>query len=661
VAAFVALLWLAAAPPAGAYNDQQHQGMTALAYKAMVGVALENGCAAPIDFQSAAVTQHLTDFPSPDVCAASDQACIADWAEFLRQIERSIRYLRGVDAALPENPDCPADLDPTGTLGDVQFSVNPDYARSSGCGVDSQLIHNAAGEQRRCSAPSLLCDENSIYHFLAPEDHTGDVLGYWTTEADHDVSVTALGFKPVYPGVGKTLQTLDTVAEGALGAVLGPVVCAFEALFGGDDCVKDAQALADDAVPIEEIASVIPVLFPRHDANFTGLWHFIDFADSNSPCDDVRGMLYERAGPGRVPDALDLLIIIGTELGQQTIAFDDSTGPKRFNITNPGDGDQPSCARDRSDWEIAPMGHIVFNPVDNLALYGWTQFTLVNGGHNAKMLGWPLHALGDAVEPHHVVGTTGWGHRPYEDSLEKGVNDAGKTNWERILYQDLAVVSEVRSNQYLQLQRILHRGFAYWRLLNTFRAQRPNTSVLNTIPIRALVTQVAADTYAEVGAGGWPFEPHLSVPYFVDVGLRQSTINFYTDANSVDRQRTLIERGAGASLAFLTAIGQLGAPFAAAPRCGGANALFDQCGASSQCNGSCCMFTPPAVSCVDPCPREECSTTTGFCGSICSNGTFCDPTGCCVPVACSQPCTDSTNCSGDVVRRRLLRLSRQVR
>src|SRR5262249_578900 len=231
---------------------------TALAYKAMVGAALENGCNPPIDFAGAIVTERLTDVPVPDVCAANDQACTADWGEFLRQIERSIRYLHVVDAALPENPNCPAALDPTGSLGAVTFSVNPDYARSSACGVDFATTHNAAGETRRCSTPSLLCAESSIYQFLAPEDPTGDHLGYLTTEADHDVSVTAIGEKPILPGVGKTLQNLDETIEANLGAVLVPIVCAFEALFGGDDCVRDAKSLADAAVPIEEIASVIP-------------------------------------------------------------------------------------------------------------------------------------------------------------------------------------------------------------------------------------------------------------------------------------------------------------------------------------------------------------------------------------------------------------------
>ena len=638
-----ALAFLTAGAPAGAYNDQQHQGLVALAYKALVGAALEGGCSSPIDFAGATVTGGLTDFPGAGACPTGEQACRDLWDDFLRQNERAIRYLRSIDASLPRSNSCPELLVHTGTLGQVSFSVNPDYARGASCGVDHTLIQNLGEKQRRCSAPALLCDSRSIYQFLAPEDHVGDILGYWATEPDHDVSVTAVGVKPVFPGVGTTLQTIDEVATNALGALLIPFVCGFELLFGGDDCVNDAKALADTAVPVDEIASAIPVLFPRKDADFTGLWHFFGLPDSNSPCDDVRGMLYERAGPQTVPDALDLLILIGTELGGQTIAFNESTGPSRFNITNPGDGDPPSCRRDRADWEIAPMGHIVFSPVDNLALHGWREFTQAPGGRVAASLGWPLHALGDAVAPHHVTATTGWGHRPFEDAAE--------VNWNRMLYQDLADTADVRREQYHQLRRILEHAFAYRQILDDLRSGRPAGSDLNAIPVRAFVSTVAAHTYAAVtdpdGSPRWPFNPVLSVPYWVDLGLRQATIDVYRDADSVDRQRQLMERGAGAMVAFLSATGQFGAAFAPAPRCGGPGSpLFPSCGASSACTGGCCI--PAVTDCPEVCSRVNCAPGSIFCTSTCSAGTSCDPSGCCVPTSScgtARACRDANDCS----------------
>jgi hypothetical protein len=633
-----ALSVLLAPHPAGAYNDQQHQGMTAIAYKAMVAAALEGGCSPSIDFKGAPITEHVGDFPGAFLCGTTEEACRAEWDDFLRQTERAIRFLRGIDSSLPRDDDCPVELANTGPLGAISFSVDANYGRDSSCAVSFALIQPAGEKQRRCSAPSLLCDEKSIYQFLAPEDHTGDILGYWATEPDHDLSTVKMGFKPVFPGVGKTLQTMDEIAQDTLGALFMPAVCAFEFLFGGSDCVNTAKSLADDAVPVDEIAGVIPVLFPREDPDFLGLFHYVDIPDDNSPCDDLRGMLYERAGPKKIPDALDLVLIAASELGQQYIDFSESTGPARFNITDPGDGDQPSCERDRGDWEIAPFGHIVFSPVDNLGLFGWKEFTTPGNLRQARSLGWPLHAIGDAVAPHHVVGTTGWGHRPFEESAQQ--------NWNRILFQDLTSVADVRERQYLQLRRILVQGFTYWRLINILRAQHPTGNDQLTIPIRAFVTQVARDVFAEVtgfeGQPRWPLDPTLSLPYFVDVGLRQSTIDRYKDDESVDGERLLLERGAGATLAFLTATGQLSAPFSVAPRCGSPDALFPECGASSACSDECCI---PAVSnCPEICSRDDCQPGSIFCRSTCPTGKACDPNGCCIVTACDAPCRTFSDC-----------------
>src|SRR5262249_30235191 len=153
----------------------------------------------------------------------------------------------------------------------------------------------------------------------------------------------------------------------------------------------------------------------------------------------------------------------------------------------------------RPEWELAPMGHIVFSPVDNLGLYGWKGFVEDPSAHVAKSLGWPLHAIGDSVAPHHVTGTTGYGHRPYEDSAEQ--------NWNRILYQDLATIPEVRVAQYQQLRRIIEHGFAYWQIMNDLRASHPG-GPLQAVPIRSFVTRIAQDTYVETtepdGSPDWP-------------------------------------------------------------------------------------------------------------------------------------------------------------
>src|SRR5689334_1741687 len=102
---------------ARAYNDQQHQGLVALAYKAMAEAALEtNNCAPPFDFPGG-VPPSLRSFPGGTECTGVDETtCRARWQTFLDGLDRSVVYLRTkINASLPAPPteNC---LDPRGTF-----------------------------------------------------------------------------------------------------------------------------------------------------------------------------------------------------------------------------------------------------------------------------------------------------------------------------------------------------------------------------------------------------------------------------------------------------------------------------------------------------------------------------------------------------------------
>jgi hypothetical protein len=71
------------------------------------------------------------------------------------------------------------------------------------------------------------------------------------------------------------------------------------------------------------------------------------------------------------------------------------------------------------------MGHVEFEPLDNLARFGWQSFLTAlptgggssgsqGGGAGANGLGWVLHAIGDAMCPQHTIGSLGWGHALWE-------------------------------------------------------------------------------------------------------------------------------------------------------------------------------------------------------------------------------------------------------
>jgi hypothetical protein len=615
---FTVAVLVVPAAAAHAYNHDQHQGMVALGYKAMVAASLEKGCASPIDFGDSDLPASLRTLPE-DACLTELASCQARWTQFLEEIDRGIRFLRSIGSSLTAPGATCGGRDPrsgANTLGEVVWGIDRYYNREPGVELGYCGIPPDATEA--CSSPLGMCDDGSIYRFLAPSDHTGEVLGYWATGPDDDGSVTALGFKPTSAaGLGKTVNELNEALETVGGALLAPLACAISFFRSGDlDCLDDAKSLADDVIPLEELTGLMPVIGAVRDADaLAGLWHFQDLVeDAHSPCDDQRGILYEDAGPQRVPDALDLSFVILGDLSGLTLNFDESTGPQRFNITNPGDGDQASCERDRVDWEFTTLGHTDFSPLDNLALYGWNRFA-TEPSFQAEDLGWPLHAIGDAVAPHHVAGTTGWGHRPFEDSAS--------VFWRKIIYIEPPIGGDTRRLQYEQLRTILAWSFYYTQVLDELRAERPTGTVLQSVPVRALVTRVGSDTLArstdpDSGAPEFPFDPTISVPYVVDGMAGQLLTAVYGDEGSIQGTRELVERGAGASAAFLTTSwrvqGETVLP--PAPRCGDSGGFFE-CAPETECDDGCCE--PSAPTCTQPCQFDENCPPSLLCIAGCCN------------------------------------------
>src|SRR6185436_5920468 len=137
---------------------------------------------------------------------------------------------------------------------------------------------------------------------------------------------------------------------------------------------------------------------------------------------------------------------------------------------------------------------------------------------SAAWLGWPLHALGDAVAPHHLIGSTGWGHRPFEDAVDR--------QWWPIRY-----VADPASNQVgdvaaqtVQVQRILSQAFKWRRFILDWRAKHPGKDV----PVRDLVTAVAQETLTElVAKGTWPYGATASTYYLAGGDTKENSISSY--------------------------------------------------------------------------------------------------------------------------------------
>lgn len=237
----------------------------------------------------------------------------------------------------------------------------------------------------------------------------GEVLGWHAASVDWRELDTSLWARPTNAGVFGLIQEAETRAFETIGGAFAyPFVCLARALQGKGCHFNEAIDVARHVNVLELVEGLVPGIGPFDSDVTTGMWHFIDVDATWNRFNDTRGLFYENAGPGHIPGAFDVGIMAAFDLAGLTIEPYRATGPKRY-------GKYDRFSRNAVTWESHNVGHTEFSPVSNLATYGWDQFD----GTDAAALSWPLHAIGDAAAPQHVAGTTGWGHRPFEDAVDR--------------------------------------------------------------------------------------------------------------------------------------------------------------------------------------------------------------------------------------------------
>jgi len=304
--------------------------------------------------------------------------------------------------------------------------------------------------------------------------------------------------------------------EYGVGALVTPIVCVVKWL-SGDGCdLDDGVKLAREYNAVDYVEGLIPGIGMWSDDTMTGLWHFLHVDSRSNRFNDHRGMWYIGAGPdgpsltGLGPGAFDLVIIAFADVTGLSLDAGRSDGDDRY-------GDHDEISRGDAAWQAHSIAHLEFSPVDNLALYGWDRYSS-EGFQTATGLGWPLHAIGDVFEPHHVVGTTSYGHRPYEDYVDEYVED--------ILPFDQAQFRD----------EIVLRGFYWWK---TFK---------DDPDIRAYVTLAAFWTRQRVRElDDWAYSDTTSIQYHT--GFSAAAIDAWIGDES--KMQDLTTEAAAATLAFL--------------------------------------------------------------------------------------------------------------
>ena len=377
-------------------------------------------------------------------------------------------------------------------------------------------------------------------------DTTGMSIGKWAAIVDDEFDDTHLWIKPTNAlGLGPIKNAINDALNAGLAALFGPLVWMWECIVNGN--CGWPENVGHDLNPLDDLEGLIPGFGDITGGDYVGMWHHINMAPwASNEFDDRQGMLLEDGGWLGVLDEIELATWVAANTIGLTVNYDKSQGPKRYSITSADDFHPLTDGRSKGEWQFNNIVFTPFEPLDNLAFYGWDRFRT---SLNAKDLGWPLHALGDAAAPHHVIGSFGWGHRPFEDAVSE--------LWPEILYQvNQSSPSAAVRNQRSQARRVLLEAFTWWKFIRDWRALHPGHAL--DIPVRDMVSKLAQNTFnysASKMIGGWPFMGTMSMVYFFE---KQPAIEFYSHwPNAVQLHRDLLEDSAGAKLAFLTAVAEV--------------------------------------------------------------------------------------------------------
>jgi hypothetical protein len=524
----VCLTLFATSPRAEAHNKKVHQDMTDLGFQIM---------------RLAGVNPRL--FPAPAGVSP------AEWEAFRIDVVEATKKLGHLDPDFkPAGSDrCLVEVDGVSQTRAPGWS---DWRRVQ----DAEPLRSTFGTGGPHDGCGLQAGytPGGIYNVNqgSGNEYTGLALGVLAAGVDDEFDDSHLWFRPANAGVlgaGTVIEAADDALDLGLAVVLLPFVCLWSWLGGGGNCISQALDMADAANPIDTLAGAIPGIGDLSGDDWVGLWHHINLTPGRShDYDDVQGLLLDEAGWLGAPDAVEVALTAAFDLSGLSLDYGDSQGPKNYQVTGAGDFHPDTRVRSRSQWQFHTLPHTPMEPLDNLAFFGWRLFRL-DTSHPGRALGWPLHALGDAVSPMHTIGSPGWGHRPFEDSVE--------TIWREIRFNPLYPTPAHLAEQHAQARRIFAEAFRWRRFVLDWR-RRHGGGAPPDVPVRDLVTALARETHdysnQKMVSDVWPYNPVASAVYIVD---EPAAALFYDRSDAAALVRPLIENGVAAKIALLTSAAEV--------------------------------------------------------------------------------------------------------
>jgi hypothetical protein len=464
------------ASSAGAYNHTGHQRISDLSWQVMVASTKPDLVQSNFTTQTPAALDSLPEGANAD-----------DWKAFLDELEAAVSRIPKAHSGLDQPKADPATcggndsseyLYPQMNTGDcrsseLQLAPTTLWARDATC--QARPRHNPGGIYTAVNA-----------------GFTGMQLGRLATSPDDQIHDTGMFFRPTDAlGLGTVNNLVDKTTNFAVALLVAPVLCAVK-LFKGESCwdgIEDGIDIGNDADLTQRLTGNIGLgevheLFGR---DLIGFWHFLQLEAPAGEFNDVPGLNYDFAGPGGTSEGvIDTAMALTGDLSGLSLKIEYSDGVRRYELTqDETKTPNPSIAREKYEWQGRTFNHIEMNPLDNLAQFGMDQFE--QDPSTLKSLGYPLHALGDVTVPMHVVGTSSWGHGPFESTVDD--------LFPQILYQHETLEQETseaeRLDQLAQARRILLDGFRWWSWVRDYRDSNPEWGKL---PIRPFLMAIAEET-----------------------------------------------------------------------------------------------------------------------------------------------------------------------
>lgn len=516
---------------AWAHNESVHQRMTDFAYHVLLASARFSG-GQTLSARLAPVMKRLAD---------ADPAVKAFYAAAIPAVKKLRELKSGLpDVALPcldatlitqMGSPLPTWQLPAGTalpdlpMGAVRLPVTIGYAHSAECGIDGTYT------------PSGVLASANPGAFTA-RDHTGVTLGYWAAAPDKEKDDWVLRSTTL-----ETLQNPVVLAQiGVATTVAVSTVCLLACgLFPPACAACPIVALGAGGTVVDEIASIDADALESED--YTGFGHFIDMKPtpaSPAPFDEKPGKLMSRAGPTGTTDVTEDLVMMIFDIAGMHVNRPASAAPRDYQIilgasgATGTDAHRNSTARTVPQWELPLVPDLQLTAVDNLGMFGYLEAKANRGtALESRNLGWPLHALGDASVPMHTVGASGFGHRPYEDCVD--------------MVYDALVGADNLATSVTLVADVITRAVKWRKFITDWRKTNASTDV----PVRDLVTALAAATRSKATAKPEVFQPVASLTYILD---EDAAVAVYDTPAMAAVQRDLLLEGIAAEVAFLLSV-----------------------------------------------------------------------------------------------------------